>query len=452
MNDTAETGRLRGHAEVLGTDILHYWNQRGYSFNGQFAFTDVGGDTAALLRTQLSSSHYFQRPFRTETSDGLFDISYDPKRTSLRGYGFYTRLAKESGDWLWETSQNWRSPGFEVNDLGTLSRTDYKWMNANLFRQWTKPTSWYRNAYAIVGGQTQFDYEGDQTDLQGQLWGQTTLLNYWNLSGFVIHHPQTYDVTRTRGGVVQKNSGYNFYSTSVNGDSRNAVSWDFGADEGIDIKDNGWNGDGYADLIIKPSVNVRISFGPAYSRNVNPTQYVSTVTDATATSFGGQRNVFARLDQHTVSMNTRMNVTFTPDLTLELFAQPFLANGHYDNLAQYVAPRSGDFAIYGKGLGTISETRDASGMLVSTKVDPDGAGPAQSFSIGNPDFNIRSLRGTAVLRYEYRPGSTLYFVWTQERSGSDAFSDFDFNRDKSALFRDRPVNVFQIKASYWLGM
>ena len=72
--------------------------------------------------------------------------------------------------------------------------------------------------------------------------------------------------------------------------------------------------------------------------------------------------------------------------------------------------------------------------------------------MGNPDFNVHSLRGTAVLRWEYRPGSTVFFVWTQERSGSDAYGDFDFNRDKSALFRDRPVNVFQIKASYWLGI
>ena len=79
-------------------------------------------------------------------------------------------------------------------------------------------------------------------------------------------------------------------------------------------------------------------------------------------------------------------------------------------------------------------------------------GPAAAFTVDNPDFNIRSLRGTAVLRWEYRPGSTLFFVWTQERSGSDSFGDFDFQRDRSALFRDRPINVFQVKASYWLGI
>jgi hypothetical protein len=91
------------------------------------------------------------------------------------------------------------------------------------------------------------------------------------------------------------------------------------------------------------------------------------------------------------------------------------------------------------------------GHVDAYTIDPDGAGPAAAFTVGNPDFNIRSLRGTAVMRWEYRPGSTLFFVWTQERSGADAYGDFDFNRDRAALFRDRPINVFQVKATYWIG-
>jgi hypothetical protein len=452
MSDTAELARLRGRAELVGTDVLHYWNKRGYSFWGQLAVSDVAGDTAAMRRTQRTSAHYFQRPDRRVTSDGLFDVSYDPTRTSLRGYGFYGRLAKETGDWLWETAQNWRSPGFEVNDIAALSRTDYKWMQASVFRQWTKPTSWYRNAYAIVGGQQQFNYDGDRTDLQGEIWGQITFTNYINASAFTINHPPTFDQYRTRGGVIVKSSGFNYYSFFVNGDQRQRVSWDFGADKAKDITDDGWNGDGFADLIIKPAVNLRITFGPSFSRQVEPKQFVTNIDDPTNTRFGGLRSVFARLDQRTLSMNTRVNATFTPNLTLEMFAQPFLASGHYTDLNEYQAPRSGDVFLYGRDVGTVVEQRDATGHLVKYTVDPDGAGPAAAFDVDNPDFNVRSLRGTAVLRWEYRPGSTVYFVWTQERSGSDTFGNFDFARDRSALFRDRPINVFQVKASYWLGI
>jgi hypothetical protein len=452
MTDSAEQSRLRGRAELVGLDVLHYWHNRGFSFQGQLAVSDVAGDTAAMRRTQLTSSHYFQRPDRKETSDGLFNIAYDPTRTSLRGYGLYARLAKESGNWLLETAQNWRSPGFEVNDMGTLSRTDYKWMQASALRQWTTPGSWYRDAAAIVGGQQALNYEGDRIDLQSEVWGRATLPNYMSLSGFVINHPPTFDALRTRGGVVVKNSGYNFYSVNVNGDTRNRVSWDLGTSHAQAITDNGWNAEGFADLILKPLVNLRLSFGPDYSRNIEPKQYVATVSDPTAPQFGGVRNVFARLDQHSLSMNTRLNATFTPNLTLELFAQPFLASGAYDELKEYVAPRTSSTLNYGTNVGTLTLQRDASGRLVSYHVDPDGNGPAAAFDISNPDFNVRSLRGTAVLRWEYRPGSTVFFVWTQQRSGSESYGDFDFNRDKSALFRDRPVNVFQIKASYWLGI
>jgi hypothetical protein len=452
MSDSMERSRLRGHAELIGTDIQHYWNNRGFSFLGQLAVSEVGGDTAAMRRTQLTSSHYFQRPDRTETSDGIFDISYNPKRTVLRGYGFYGRLAKESGNWLLETAQNWRSPGFEVNDMGTLSRTDYKWMQASALRQWTTPGRWYRDAAMIIGGQQQLNYEGDRTDLQAEIWGRATLPNYMSMSGFVIHHPPVFDALRTRGGTVAKTAGYNFYSANFNGDSRGRVSWDFGSSHGQDITDEGWSGDGYADLILKPLVNLRLSFGPYYSRNVEPKQFVTTVSDPTATAFGGQRNVFATLDQHSLSMTTRINATFTPTLTLELFAQPFLASGQYSTPKQYAAPRTSSTLEYGRDVGTMAVQRDAAGRIGSYHIDPDGAGPAAAFDVGNPDFNIRSLRGTAVLRWEYRPGSTVFFVWTQQRSGSEAYGDFDFNRDKSALFRDRPINVFQIKASYWLGM
>ena len=100
----------------------------------------------------------------------------------------------------------------------------------------------------------------------------------------------------------------------------------------------------------------------------------------------------------------------------------------------------------------MSEVRDTTGRLTRYRVDPDGPGLAQAFEVTNPDFNVRSLIGTAVVRWEYRPGSTLFFVWTQQRPGSAALGTFDVGRDASALFRDRPVNVFQLKMSYWLGV
>ena len=85
------------------------------------------------------------------------------------------------------------------------------------------------------------------------------------------------------------------------------------------------------------------------------------------------------------------------------------------------------------------------------EVDPDGSGPAAPFTFTDPDFNFRSLRGNAVVRWEYRPGSTLFFVWTQDRSDSLLTGDLNFSRDRHELFSAKPNNIFLIKANYWLG-
>src|SRR5438874_815160 len=162
LTNPDQVARLRSNAQAFGLDLDHHWANRQYAFNVQTALTHIGGDTAAVRRAQFASARYYQRPGRTATTDGLFNTEFDPTRRNLYGYGFYARLAKETGNWLLETTQNWRSPGFEANDLGVLGRAAYKWTLFNVFRQWTTPGRWYRNMYTIWGAQTQDNYDGDK--------------------------------------------------------------------------------------------------------------------------------------------------------------------------------------------------------------------------------------------------------------------------------------------------
>jgi hypothetical protein len=178
---------------------------------------------------------------------------------------------------------------------------------------------------------------------------------------------------------------------------------------------------------------------------------VTTVPDSTDVAFFGNRYVFAYMKTRTISLDTRVKWRFSPNLTLQLFVQPFIASGAYSSFREFAAPRAGKKLVYGEDLGTVSRMPASGGTGAPYTVDPDGAGPAAAFSIANPDFTTRSLRGSAVLRWEYRPGSTVYFVWTQQRTGFDAAGDFDFGSAASAIFRDRPVNLFQVKVNYWIG-
>jgi hypothetical protein len=175
---------------------------------------------------------------------------------------------------------------------------------------------------------------------------------------------------------------------------------------------------------------------------------VQAVPDAFATAFGGTRYVFADLVQHAVSMETRFNVTFTPDLTFELYVQPLIASGTYSRYKEFAAPRSLKKLTYGQDIGTVSVTTGSPNTIT---VDPDGAGPDTSFQIVDPSFTFRSLRGNAVLRWEYHPGATLYLVWTRESASSLYRGAIDFGPDARSLFQGPAQNIFLLKVNYWLG-
>ncbi|MBE0713399.1 MAG: hypothetical protein IH583_13565, partial [Candidatus Aminicenantes bacterium] len=153
--------------------------------------------------------------------------------------------------------------------------------------------------------------------------------------------------------------------------------------------------------------------------------------------------VLSDIDQKTLPVEIRVNWTFTPRLSLQAYLQPYIGTGDFYAFKELRAARTFDFDYYGDGASTIAY---ADGVYT---VDPDGeAGPAASFTFRNPDFNLKSLRGTVVLRWEYRPGSMLYFVWTQSRADYSHPGDFELWRDMGDLFQAPGANIFMVKFSY----
>lgn len=447
-DDPVVRDRLHGHAEAVGLDWHHTWKDREYSWMGSTLFSNVSGSPEAVARTQRSSARYFQRPDRRVEGDGLFDTGYDPDRSSLRGYGLFTRVGKDNGGILrWEAMANVRSPGFENNDLAFLSKADYVWFNGNIGGSFTTPTRWYRSIFTSFGGGVERNYDGDRTWAALQAYYGMEFPNYWNVRVFGIHQAPSFDDRLTRGGPVVKRTGYDFGHFQVSTDAR--------APAVFDVTLEGARGIGAhirtlrisPGMALKPAANVFVQLSPSYEYDESAAQYVTTVEDPTASAFYGSRYVFGFIKTRTLSLSTRLNWTFTPDLTLQLYAQPFIASGDYSSFREFAAPRTLDKVVYGEDVGTIVYDGETS----TYHVDPDGAGPAEPFSFQDPDFTTSALRGTAVLRWEYRPGSTIYLVWTQERYGNDSLGTFDLGRARREIFNQRPRNVFQIKATYWLG-
>ncbi len=444
-SDPFITSRLSRHSEALGFGTDMWFRKRDFHLMAQVAGTQVTGESAAILRLQRSSARYFQRPDRKNGSNGFLSDAYDSSLTALRGVGAYARLARESGKLLWEVSTNLRTPGYDNNDIAFFSRADYWYMGGNIFPQWTKPTKWYRQLFFIAGGQQQYNFDGDLTDRQVQMFGYMQPLNYWNVQTFWIHRPSVFDDRLTRGGPVVRRPGIDFWSANVSTDSRKNVVFELSGSVGCN-REGYCSRSGDLSVQLRPASNVSISLGPSISHDADGTQFVSRIPDSTATAFYGNRYVFADLAQNSVGMNTRFNMTFSPNLTFELFVQPLIVSGDFSRFKEFAAPRALRKLVYGVDVGTVTP------VAAGDSIDPDGGGPANGFIIPPLDFTFRSLRGNAVLRWEYRPGSTIYVVWTRSGESSLGRGSIDFGNDAGALFRGPSANIFLIKINYWLGL
>ena len=445
--DPLVSERLHSHAEAAGVDWRHTWKDREYSWMGSALVSSVAGSAEAVAATQRSSARYFQRPDRQVAGGGVFDASYDPTATWLRGYGMFTRVGKDNGTIRWEAMSNVRSPGFEVNDLAFLNRSDYVWVNGNVAAQKTTPTRLYRSWFGSFGGAVEYNYDGDRTRANLQAFYTMEFPNYWNVRMMGIHNYSSFDDRLTRGGPVVKQPGYDVASVQVSTDARAPAVFDVQVQgvRGVEVDTRSLTVS--PGVALKPAANVFVQLSPSYSYDEGDAQYVTTVADPIAESFYGNRYLFGYIKTRTLSLSSRVNWTFTPGLTLQLFAQPFIASGDYSSFREFAAPRVLDKVIYGQDRGSIAYDEESA----TYRVDPDGAGPAAAFDFDNPDFTTSALRGTAVLRWEYRAGSTLFFVWTQQRAGQGAEGTFDLDGARTAIFDERPMNVFQVKATYWFG-
>lgn len=430
---------LAGSERAAGADADYYWLNHTYHWYGAVSGSRATGDSLAIARLERSSARYFQRPDRRE-------VLYNSAATSLGGYGAITRFAKQSGTWQGDINAAEISPGFDSNELGFLQTADWRWANTSFGPVLTKPTRFYRTLTLFGNAEQSWNYDGDVTasDVTGFL--ETTLPSYWSIVALTSRGAADENDHVTRGGPVVREAGTNLSILQVGTDPRKRVVLS-AQGQYWSSDDGGWGPSANVSATFHPAPNVTVTLGPNVSRRLFPWQFVTSVADPTATNFFGRRYVFAHIDQRQVSMTARVNATFTPSLSLDVFAQPLIASGDYSHFEEYAGPRQEKKLVYGKDIGTIQKSGDGTQYTI----DPDGTGPAAPFTISNPNFNFRSLRGTSVLRWEWRPGSTAYLVWTQTRSGSEPFGDLSFSRDRQALFALPADNIFVLKISYWLG-
>jgi len=435
--DSVVRDALRSRALLAGIDFDHSWNSRNWIVSGYVTASSVNGTPAAITTTQLSSAHYYQRP----------DVSYlhvDSTRTSLNGHMAEVALAKR-GKWFGSLDYKEVSPGFEINDLGFISQTDYRSIVPAVGYQSNEPGRIFRQYSITAASFDAWNFGNALIRQSNTVIANTTFNNLWAAGLQATYAPDQLSDQLTRGGPLALIPGLWRLDASVSSDSRKPaiVSSELqyqhdasgGFAEGANIT-----------LDVRPTSAIHASFGPTFSVTSSSNQYVQTVSDPLASATYGNRYVFANLRQTTLSLDTRLDWTFSTTLSLQLYAQPFVSAGKFSTFKELLAPRTRRFGVYGTSRGAIS--RGTNGVYT---LDPDANGPAPSFEVSDPNFNVRSLQGDAVLRWEYRPGSTIFFVWQQQRDGVAPIGDFGFTRDVGDIFREPPTNVFLLKATFWLA-
>ncbi|HKH94359.1 MAG TPA: DUF5916 domain-containing protein [Gemmatimonadaceae bacterium] len=449
LTDGAPAATLRSSAYSGGVDFRSETSNHLWSVVGSFSPSWVGGSPAAIAATQRSSNHYFNRPDATH-------LRYDPDATSMAGYRAQVDAGKRAGSWTGNVALTASSPGYEINDLGFQTSTDRIVLDPNVTYEHNRPGRLLRRWSVRAGPDNVWNYGWELVRRQSYLTMQAQLANYWTANVQLNHASPSFNDRLTRGGPLTRTPSANGARFDVGSDPRKPYT--VAAQVNRIIDRSGLSQVIYSvDLGFKPADNWELQIGPDLTQLRQPAQYVTTVTDPTATNTFGRRYVFAPLEQTTLGIDTRLNVTFSPRLTLELYAQPFVSTNDFGALGELRAPRTFDFDRYGADVGTA--VRDP--VSGETTVDPDGAGAAKPFRVSDRDFDLTSLRGNAVLRWEWRPGSTLYVVWQQDRAerlggveaelrGRDV-GRLDLGGSAGDLFGVRPINVLLFKVSYWLN-
>ncbi|HEU5185632.1 MAG TPA: DUF5916 domain-containing protein [Gemmatimonadaceae bacterium] len=410
------------------------WAGGAYDISGFAGFAHVRGDSGAILRLQRSSRRYWQRPDASH-------VEVDPRRRTLGGTILGISHSKVAGaHWLWDVDYWQETPGLEPNDIGAYGSVDDRFFAADLTYRETRPHGWYRSYSADVSARSEWNFEGirQQTDLELEF--RTTLANYLRLNSELSYQPRALSDDLTRGGPLMGTGRGWRMAFEVQNREGARTRWGVEAEvEGAEF--GGWVRQIEGDFTFHPGTQWEISVDPRWGRGEEPRQYVTTQANGRPETFGS-RNIFAHVDRSEVAAPVRVNYTFTPNLTLETYVEPFASSGRYHGFGELLAPKSRDLLEYGTNGTTIERNGDGSHTVIAG---------ADTFDLENEDFNIRSLRSNVVLRWEWRPGSTLYVVWQQDQEADRAFQPVG-PRDLWDAFRTTGDSFFAVKVSYWLPM
>ncbi len=423
-------------AYTAGIDFQTFWKDKTYRLSAKAIGSRLTGSTEAITYEQESSRRYYQKPDGTRKLDTTLRI--------LQGTGSSAEFAKIGGHWQFGVSASMLSPGLELNDQGYMRIAD-------MIKQsvWTSYKIWdpfgiFRSMNINVGQHSGYDFKGRNTFSGYSLRFNTQFKNYWTFNLGSYHSGWNLDRHELRGGPsILIPGSWNFW-TSVGTDNRKKLTGSISYSRGKGMQQYSKSMGMNVRIRYRPFSALNLSISPSYSESYKDFIYISKQEQGSQPVY-----LVSSINQQVFSASLRVNFSFTPDLSLEYWGQPFLFSGNYSGFKKVTHPNQKDFAsqFYTYSSNEITYDEATNQYLI----DDNGDGNTD-FTIDNPDFSFMEFRSNMVLRWEFVPGSTFFFVWSQERSDGNSNGDFDFGGGFNQLFKAHPTNVFLLKFSYRFSM
>ena len=359
----------------------------------------------------------------------------------MSGWSIQTSFNRTSGrHWLFGTSTKIAHPMFDTNDIAPLNGADGIMPGWNVTYRETQPGSVFRSYSIRLNQGNEWNFEGDRQNFSVGTNVSVKWRNFWTTSASFSRNFRVPSASLTRGGPLMGQAAR--WSTNMNvgnpstAQTRLTAGMSFSGDE---LGGHAFNTT--MSLTVRPGPRWQLSARPQFSSGADSQQYFSALGGGLPETFGS-RCIFAYIDRTQYSMELRASFTLKPDVNLDIYAEPFAASGRYYDLGELSAPKSVDRITYGADAGT-QVTFEPGGDRVVTY-------GASTFTLSNRDFNTTSFQSNVVLRWEWRPGSTIYLVWQQNR---DEIERIGTPVGLDDLFGSVSVpgsNIFLMKASFWL--
>ncbi len=439
LADTPLRGLLVEQAYTGGVDGMHRWGHNGgYQLKANLYGSFVHGSADAVARLQTLARHNFQRPDAPH-------LTYDATRTTMAGAALGWNLGSINVDphWRYGMGGDVRTPEFEANDMGFQTGADQVITYGFAAYRDDAPGGGLLSYRIDSNVWTYTDFEPRLAGWGGNITGNVTTTDMWNLGGGINYDINRWDLTALRGGpALRSNGGLSAWSY-CNSDARDKVQYSGSVNAGLIPATANWSTNVDFSAQIQARSNLEISLGSSVGVAEDDRQYVDETVDNAGTS----HYLFGRIRQVTAAMTLRMAWTLTPNLGFQLYAQPFLSTGSYSDYKEADRPTAQSYAD--RFYHYAADDLRMEGQQVAVLRDRSGS---NAYTFARPDYGARELRSTLVVRWQYRPGSTIFAIWSHGRSAFDGDGAFRFGSELQTLAHTTGENVVMLKANYWFGL